>query len=71
MKFKRTLPNIKETIDKHWHLLQINPTLRNTFQERPIIAHKKNRNLKEIIGGNKILKNKLIRKKSRKDAPFL
>ena len=54
---------LKEAIDKHWHLLQINPTLKNTFQKRPIIACKKNRNLKEIIGSNKILKNKVIRKK--------
>ena len=36
LKFNGTLPNIKEIIDKHWHLLQINPKLKNTIHERPI-----------------------------------
>ena len=63
LKFNRTLPNIKEIIDKHWHLLQINPKLKNIFQERPVIGYRKNRNLKEIIGSNKILNYKVIRKK--------
>ena len=62
LKFKRTL-NIKKVIDEHWHLLQINPKLKNAFQGKPIIAYKRNRNLKEIIGSNKILNNKVIRKK--------
>ena len=52
LKFKRTL-NIKKVIDEHWHLLQINPKLKNAFQEKPIIAYKRNRNLKKIIGSNK------------------
>ena len=63
LKFNRTPPNIKGIIDKHWHLLQISPKLRNTFQEKPIIAYKRNRNLKEIIGINKVLNNKVIQKK--------
>ena len=63
LKFNRTPPNIKGIIDKHWHLLQISPKLRNTFQEKPIIAYKRNRNLKEITGINKVLNNKVIQKK--------
>ena len=63
LKFNRTLPNIKKVIDEHWHLLQINPKLKNAFQGKPIITYKRNRNLKEIIGSNKILNNKVIRKK--------
>ena len=63
LKFNRTLPNIKEIIDEHRHLLQINPKLKNSFQEKPIIAYNRNRNLKERIGSNKILNNKVIRKK--------
>ena len=65
LKFNRTLPNIKKIIDKQWHLLQINPTLKNAFRRRPITAYKKNRNLKEIIQRNKIL-NKVIKKENRK-----
>ena len=71
MKFNRVLPNIREIIDKHWDLLHINPKLKNAFQERPKIAYKKNRNFKEIIESNKILKNKLIQKKKRKEVPSL
>ena len=63
LKFNITLPNIKKVIDEYWHLLQINPKLKSTFQGKPIIARKRNRNLKEIIGSNKILNNKVIRKK--------
>ena len=32
-KLNRTLLNIKKIIDEHWHLLQINPKLKNAFQE--------------------------------------
>ena len=46
LKFNRTLPNIKKVIDEHRHLLPISPKLKNPFQERPIIVHKRNRNLK-------------------------
>ena len=71
LKFKRTLPNIKKIIDEHWHLLQINSKLKNTFQANPIIAYKRNKNLKEIIGSNKILNNKVIRKiKKQKRSTF-
>ena len=69
LKLNRTLPNIKKIIDEHWHLLQINPQLKNAFQGKPIIAYKRNRNLKEIIGSNKIFNIK--EKESRKKAPFL
>ena len=45
-------------MDKHRHFKL------ERFQEIPIIAKNRNRNLKEIIGGNMILKNKVIRKKN-------
>ena len=61
LKFSRTLPNIKKIIDEHL-LLQVNLKLKNTFQEKPIIAYKRNKDLKEIIS-NRILNNKVIRKK--------
>ena len=47
--FNQTLPNIKKFIDEHRHLLQINPKLKNAFQERPIIPYNRNMDLKEII----------------------
>ena len=47
LKFTKTLPNIKRTIDEHWHLLQISPELKNALQEKRIIKYKRKRNLKE------------------------
>ena len=64
LKFNRTIPNIREVIDEHWHLLQINPKEKNAFQGIPIIAYKRIRNLKEIIGSNKVFNNKVIQKKN-------
>ena len=46
LKFNKTLPNIKKISNEHWHLLQINVKLKNAFQEKLIIAYKRNRNLK-------------------------
>ena len=46
LKFNRTLPNIKKIIDEQIHLLPVNPKLTNPFQEKPIIVHKRNTNLK-------------------------
>ena len=64
IKLNRTLPKIKEIIDKYWHLLQMkNNKLKNSFHKRPTLGYKRNRNLKKIIGINKILNNKVIRKK--------
>ena len=62
LKFNRTLPNIKKVIDEHWHLLQISLRIKNAFQMKPIITYKRNRSLKEIIGSNKVLGNKVIKK---------
>ena len=64
LSFNRPLPNIKKSIDKHWHLLQINsPKLKNALQERPIIAYKRNGNLK-ILESDKIF-NKSTKKEIR------
>ena len=70
LKFNRTLRNLKEIIDKQRNLLQINPKPKNTFQEKPMIAYKRNRNLKEIVGSNKILNNKVIQKKKAEKKHF-
>ena len=46
LKFNRTLLKLKKIIDKHCHLLEINPKLKDVFTERPIIAYKRNANLR-------------------------
>ena len=61
--YNRTLPPLKNITDKHWHLLQLNDELKETFKEKPTIAYKRNKNLKDIIGQNTIVNNKVQRKK--------
>ena len=58
--YNRTLPDLKTIIDKNWHILQIEPKLKETFAEPSILAFKRNKNLKDIIGGNKVFDNKRI-----------
>ena len=62
----KTLPNVKQIINKHWHLLQINSNLRTAFKQEPIIAYRRNKNLGDLIGSNKILDNKVVHKNKRK-----
>ena len=43
-------------------MLKIDSTLEETFQQTPILSFRRNRNLNDIIGGNKIEFNKVKRK---------
>ena len=56
----RILPDLKIIIDKNWHILQIEPKLKKIFAEPSILAFKRNKNLKDIIWGNKVFDNKKI-----------
>ena len=56
LKYNRTLPKIKEIVMKHWHLLHINPNLAEIFQNPPILAFRRNKNLRDIIG-TKLIEN--------------
>ena len=73
--YNRTLPKIKSIVDKHWHVLQVNPELKERFQSSPIIVFRKNKNLKQIIGSNTIEHDKkLIRSNNKvngKSSPCL
>ena len=60
--YNRTLSNIKNVLQQHWHLLKTDSTLEEIFQQTPILAFRSNRNLKYIIGGNKREFNKVKRK---------
>ena len=62
LKYHRTLPKIKETVMKHWHLLHINPNLAEIFQNPPILAFRQNKTLRDIIGTNLIENGKVKRK---------
>ena len=56
----RTLSNI--LLQQHWHLLKIDQTLEDTFQQTLILAFRWNRNLESIIGSNRIEFNKVKQK---------
>ena len=56
----RILPDLKTKIDKNWHILQIEPKLKKFFAEPPILAFKRNKNLKDKIRGNKVFDNKKL-----------
>ena len=56
------LLNIREVINKHWHILNINNTLGNTFKATPVIAFRKNTSLRQINGTNTIRDNQKLLK---------
>ena len=56
----RTLPDLETIIDNNWDILQIEQKLKEIFAEPPILAFKRNKNLKDIIGGNKVFDNQKI-----------
>ena len=62
--FNKHLPNIKSAIDKHWDILNINEQVGEAFKEKPFIAYRRNRNLKDLIGQTTINKNNVQRKKT-------
>ena len=47
----RFSPNLTAAVWKNWNILQTNKNLRELFQEHPITAFKRNKDLKETIGG--------------------
>ena len=59
--YNKTLPNIKTTLEKHWHILNVNPELKKVFENnKPLLAFRKNKNLRHLIHGNTIEKNKKL-----------
>ena len=65
--YNKSLPNIKESIDKHWDLLQINPNLEQTFQQKPFMSFKRGKNLRDLIGQKTLSNNKVQKRKNIKD----
>ena len=63
--YSRLLPDLKDIITKHWHILQKNQSCKETFSTLPIIAFTKDPSLKQIVGTNTIHNNneKLIKTK--------
>ena len=64
--YNRKLPMVRKIINKHWNVLQINPKLQESFQNNPLVAFKRNKNLQEIIGGHTVKNGKVFEVHSKK-----
>ena len=58
--YNKILPNIQTILKKHWHILNVNPELKKLFENNTLLAARKNKNLRQLIGGNTIEKNKKL-----------
>lgn len=65
--YNRRLPNIKDAIHKHWDLLKLNEKLEPAFQEKPFMAFKRSKNLRDLIGQKTIVNGRLQRRKNVRD----
>ena len=62
-KYNRNLPDVRRVIHDNWNILSTNNKLGKIFADKPILTFKRNKNLKDLIGGNKLLNNQKIIKK--------
>ena len=58
--YNRTLPPIGKLLRKHWNILKINSKVAKSLNEPAMMAYKKNKNLRDILGSNRIADNKVI-----------
>ena len=59
--YYQTLPPVGPVISKHWHILQSNPEREEKFSERPVVAYRRSKNLREMIDSNTISNNKVVK----------
>ena len=74
MTYNKNLPQVRNILDKHWHLLQTNNKISSAFNQKPMITYRRNRNLRDLIGQTHLSKNKKItgyKKKSGKSSACL
>ena len=57
--FSRSLPNMSNVVHNHWKIFSINKAFGGIFQNEAVAAFRRNKNLKERIGDNKIECNKV------------
>ena len=63
--FNSTLPQIGMILRERWDILHIKPQIQALFPEPPIIAFRRCKNLREIIGCNTITSSKVQRRKAK------
>ena len=63
--FNKRLPELKNTLEESWNILQINDTEKQKFKEKPLVCFRRNKNLRDILGQTRISRNKVVRGKPR------
>ena len=67
--YNKAHPPIQEIINRHWHILKTHEEIAPTFEEKPVVAFRRNKNLRDLIGnvhlsrGKKIVKTRRPRNK--------
>jgi len=60
--YNKTLPSINKSIRKHWEILSIDEKQAEIFKNtKPIVAYKRNKNLRQYIGHTTIAEDKVRR----------
>ena len=59
--YNRTLHPLSQIINKHWHILRTDPKMEEKFSERPVLAYRRCKNLRDMIGSNTISNNKAVK----------
>ena len=54
------IPDLQNIINKTWKILQIESQLKETFDEPPTLPFKRNKNIRDMIRGNKAFDNKQV-----------
>ena len=70
MTYNPTLPNVKRAVANNWNLLHINQEFKDVFQEPPILAFRRNRNLNDLLGCKNIVDGKLQKISKKKKIGF-
>ena len=66
--YNRKLPEIREIIDKNWNILSTNEKQAKIFKDKPILTFKRNKNLKDMLGGSRLMNNrKIVKKQPKRD----
>ena len=54
--YQAAVPNLKQVLMKHWHLIEQQPLLREIYKDPPLISYKRGRSLNDILVRAKLWK---------------
>ena len=58
--FNRTLPPIGKILNQHWHILKLSKHLKHLFQQLPVIACERCKNIRYLICSNRLQDDKVL-----------